>query len=52
MKTANQPLLSLKGITKRFGALTAVDGVDRFEARKRIVAMMAAEGRLAKIEPI
>jgi valyl-tRNA synthetase len=31
--------------------LAAVDGVDRFEARKRIVGMMAAEGRLAKIEP-
>ncbi len=29
----------------------AVDGVDRFEARKRIVDLMAAEGRLAKIEP-
>jgi valyl-tRNA synthetase len=31
--------------------LAAVDGVDRFEARKRIVALMAVEGRLAKIEP-
>ncbi|MGA2485063.1 MAG: valine--tRNA ligase [Roseiarcus sp.] len=31
--------------------LAAVDGVDRFEARKRIVGLMAAEGRLAKIEP-
>ncbi|MGD0722985.1 MAG: valine--tRNA ligase [Roseiarcus sp.] len=29
----------------------ALDGLDRFEARKRIVAMMAAEGLLAKIEP-
>ncbi|MGD1038995.1 MAG: valine--tRNA ligase [Roseiarcus sp.] len=29
----------------------AVDGVDRFEARKRIVVLMAAEGCLAKIEP-
>jgi valyl-tRNA synthetase len=28
-----------------------VDGVDRFEARKRIVGLMAAEGRLEKIEP-
>jgi valyl-tRNA synthetase len=31
--------------------LAAVDGVDRFEARKRIVGLMAVEGRLAKIEP-
>src|SRR5260370_568966 len=29
----------------------ALDGLDRFEARKRIVAMIAAEGLLAKIEP-
>jgi valyl-tRNA synthetase len=31
--------------------LAAVDGVDRFEARKRIVVLMALEGRLQKIEP-
>jgi valyl-tRNA synthetase len=31
--------------------IAAVDGVDRFEARKRIVGLMAAEGRLEKIEP-
>ncbi|HEY1943582.1 MAG TPA: valine--tRNA ligase [Roseiarcus sp.] len=31
--------------------IAAVDGVDRFEARKRIVAMMAANGLLQKIEP-
>jgi valyl-tRNA synthetase len=31
--------------------IAALDGVDRFEARKRIVALMAAEGRLQKIEP-
>jgi len=31
--------------------IAAVDGVDRFEARKRIVALMANEGRLQKIEP-
>ena len=29
----------------------ALDGVDRFEARKRIVGLMAAAGRLQKIEP-
>jgi valyl-tRNA synthetase len=29
----------------------ALDGLDRFEARKRIVAIMAAHGRLEKIEP-
>jgi valyl-tRNA synthetase len=31
--------------------VAALDGFDRFEARKRIVAMMAAEGLLARIEP-
>ncbi|MGD0642213.1 MAG: valine--tRNA ligase, partial [Roseiarcus sp.] len=31
--------------------IAAVDGVDRFEARKRIVGLMAAEGRLEKVEP-
>ncbi len=31
--------------------IATVDGVDRFEARKRIVAMMAANGLLQKIEP-
>ncbi len=31
--------------------IAAVDGVDRFEARVRIVELMALEGRLAKIEP-
>ncbi|MGD1017132.1 MAG: valine--tRNA ligase [Roseiarcus sp.] len=31
--------------------IAALDGVDRFEARQRIVALMAAEGRLQKIEP-
>jgi valyl-tRNA synthetase len=29
----------------------ALSGLDRFEARKRLVAMMAARGLLAKIEP-
>ena len=31
--------------------LASVDGFDRFEARKRIVVLMALEGRLQKIEP-
>ncbi len=31
--------------------IAALDGLDRFEARKRIVGLMAAEGRLEKIEP-
>ncbi len=31
--------------------IAALDGVDRFEARKRIVGLMAAAGRLQKIEP-
>ncbi len=29
----------------------ALDGLDRFEARKRIVALMAFEGRLQRVEP-
>jgi len=31
--------------------VSLLDGVDRFEARKRIIAIMAAQGLLAKIEP-
>ena len=31
--------------------IAALDGVDRFEARKRIVGMLAAAGQLQKIEP-
>jgi valyl-tRNA synthetase len=31
--------------------LATVDGLDRFEARKRIVVLMASEERLGKIEP-
>jgi valyl-tRNA synthetase len=31
--------------------LASVDGFDRFEARKRIIVLMALEGRLQKIEP-
>ena len=31
--------------------IAELDGQDRFEARKRIVALMALEGRLARIEP-
>jgi valyl-tRNA synthetase len=31
--------------------LATVDGLDRFEARKRVVALIALEGRLQKIEP-
>jgi valyl-tRNA synthetase len=31
--------------------VASVDGLDRFEARKRIVGLMALEGRLEKIEP-
>jgi valyl-tRNA synthetase len=31
--------------------VTALDGLDRFEARKRIVAMMEVEGLLARVEP-
>ena len=30
--------------------VAALDGLDRFEARKKVVAMMAAQGLLAKIE--
>jgi valyl-tRNA synthetase len=35
----------------RRGARAALHGVDRFEARKRVVAMMEAAGLLDKIEP-
>ena len=31
--------------------IAALDGVDRFEARARVVGLMALEGRLRKIEP-
>jgi valyl-tRNA synthetase len=31
--------------------VAALDGVDRFQARAKIVGMMAREGRLARIEP-
>jgi polar amino acid transport system ATP-binding protein len=44
MKTANQPLLSLKGITKRFGALTAVDGVDLDVCPGEIVVIIGPSG--------
>src|SRR5271169_3313509 len=54
--------ISLKGNLAFFGGveasdhelarlLASVDGFDRFEARKRIVVLMALEGRLQKIEP-
>jgi valyl-tRNA synthetase len=54
--------ISLKGNLAFFEGLEAadhelsrliatLDGVDRFEARKRIVVLMALEGRLQKIEP-
>ncbi|MBV8662980.1 MAG: class I tRNA ligase family protein, partial [Hyphomicrobiales bacterium] len=54
--------ISLKGNLAFFEGLEAgdhelarliatLDGVDRFEARKRIVALMAADGLLQKIEP-
>jgi valyl-tRNA synthetase len=54
--------VSLKGNLAFFEGLEAgehelarligeVDGLDRFEARKRVVALMALEGLLARIEP-
>jgi valyl-tRNA synthetase len=54
--------ISLKGNLAFFGGveasdhelarlLASVDGFDRFEARKRIVVLMALDGRLQKIEP-
>ena len=57
-----QANISLKGNLAFFEGLEAsdheltrlvatVDGVDRFEARKRIVGLMALEERLQKIEP-
>jgi polar amino acid transport system ATP-binding protein len=44
MKTANQPLLSLKGITKRFGPLTAVAGVDLDVCPGEIVVIIGPSG--------
>ena len=36
---------------KLLEVLLTLDGLDRFDARKRVVALMDAAGRLAKIEP-
>jgi polar amino acid transport system ATP-binding protein len=44
MKSANQPLLSLKGITKQFGTLTAVDGVDLEVCPGEIVVIIGPSG--------
>jgi len=44
MKTANQPLLSLKGITKRFGSLTAVNSVDLDVCPGEIVVIIGPSG--------
>jgi polar amino acid transport system ATP-binding protein len=44
MKTANQPLLSLRGITKRFGALTAVKSVDLDVCPGEIVVIIGPSG--------
>jgi len=44
MKTANQPLLRLTGITKRFGALTAVNGVDLDVCPGEIVVIIGPSG--------
>jgi polar amino acid transport system ATP-binding protein len=44
MKSAKQPLLSLKGITKQFGALTAVDGVDLDVCPGEIVVIIGPSG--------
>ena len=44
MKTANRPLLSLRGITKRFGALTAVKSVDLDVCPGEIVVIIGPSG--------
>src|ERR1700681_2318610 len=44
MKIADNPLLSLKGITKRFGALTAIDGVDLDVCPGEIVVIIGPSG--------
>jgi polar amino acid transport system ATP-binding protein len=44
MKSANQPLLSLKGITKQFGALTAVNSVDLDVCPGEIVVIIGPSG--------
>ena len=44
---------SCEGVTseRRLEAVLALDGLDRFEARKRIVAMLEERGVLVQIEP-
>jgi polar amino acid transport system ATP-binding protein len=44
MKSVNQPLLSLKGITKHFGALTAVNSVDLDVCPGEIVVIIGPSG--------
>ncbi|MBL8591030.1 MAG: valine--tRNA ligase, partial [Methylobacteriaceae bacterium] len=41
----------LDGDAPQIGEVRALHGLDRFEARKRVVAMMEAAGRLRAIEP-
>ncbi len=44
-------LAQLDGDAPQIGEVRALHGLDRFEARKRVVAMMEAAGRLRAIEP-
>ena len=42
MADANAPLLSLRGLTRRFGGLTAVDGIDLDLAQGGLVSIIAS----------
>ena len=44
MQTASTPAISLNAVTKRFGAVTAVDGLDLQIARGRTVALLGPNG--------
>ncbi|MBC9882519.1 ABC transporter ATP-binding protein [Bradyrhizobium sp. INPA01-394B] len=44
MAEANAPLLSLRGLTRRFGGLTAVDGIDLDLAKGGLVSIIGPNG--------
>ena len=44
MAEAHAPLLSLRGLTRRFGGLTAVDGIDLDLAKGGLVSIIGPNG--------
>ena len=48
MAEANTPLLSLRGLTRRFGGLTAVDGMDLDLAKGGLVSIIGPNGARAR----